>query len=157
MQETINKWDNHFLQMALLNAKLSKDPSTKVGAIIIGEEKELISAGFNGFPRGVEDTVERLNDRETKLSIMVHAEMNAILAAAKLGIKIKKCTMYIGAISSNGDIWGGLCSNCAKHIIQTGISKIVTYNFSSVPERWLKDLNYSKEILKESNIQYVEF
>lgn len=60
-----HRWDRHFLRLAAEHARMSKDPSTKVGAVIVGPDREIRSAGFNGFPRGIEDTDERLHDRET--------------------------------------------------------------------------------------------
>ena len=71
------RWDRYFLDLALLNAQMSKDPSTKVGAVIVGPDREVRSMGFNGFPRGIADTRERLECREVKLDLVVHAEMNA--------------------------------------------------------------------------------
>lgn len=157
MQETLNKWDNHFLKLALHHAKLSKDPSTKVGAIITTRDRDFISAGFNGLPRKLEDTEERLNNRETKLLLTVHAEMNAVLAAAKLGIKINDCTMYIVATDKSGEIWGGPpCHRCLVEILQTGISKIVTYEQKSVPTKWAESLNLSKKLIKEAGLEYKE-
>lgn len=157
MQTTVtSRWDTHFLQMALLNARLSKDPSTKVGAIITTKDNYLISAGFNGLPRGLEDSYERLNDRELKIPLVVHAEMNSVLAAAKIGITLKDTVMYTTATDKSGTIWGGICQNCAKHIIQVGISKVVTYNTKYIPDRWRKDMDFAKEILQEANIEYVE-
>jgi dCMP deaminase len=156
-QKIIDKWDNHFLQMALHHANLSKDPSTKVGAIIVGPERELISGGFNGLPRLLEDTEERLNNRDLKLQLVIHAEMNAILAAAKLGIKISGCTMYIVATDNTGEIWGGPpCTRCLVHTLQAGISQIITYTQKSVPSKWYDDIMYSKELIKEAGIIYQE-
>lgn len=151
------RWDNHFLEMAILNAKLSKDPSTKVGAIITSKDNHLISAGFNGLPRGIEDTEERLNNRDLKLQLVVHGEMNAVLAAAKLGAPLRDSTIYTVATDKSGAIWGGICSNCAKHIIQVGISKVVTYSTITMPARWTKDMIYAKEILQEAQIEYLEY
>ena len=70
------RWDRHFLDLALQHARISKDPSTQVGSIIVGPDLEFLSAGANGFPRGILDTPQRLNDRDTKLKIVVHAEVN---------------------------------------------------------------------------------
>lgn len=157
VSSTPDKWDNHFLQMALLNARLSKDPSTKVGAIITTRDRDFISAGFNGLPRKLEDTKERLNNRETKLLLTVHAEMNAVLAAAKLGIKINNCIMYIVATDKSGEIWGGPpCHRCLVEILQTGISKIITYEQKSVPTKWEESLRLSKELIKEAGLEYKE-
>jgi hypothetical protein len=86
------RWDHHFLRLCQDHARMSKDPSTRVGAVIVGPDGEIRSAGFNGFPRGILDSDDRLNDRETKLKLMVHGEMNAILAAARVGTPVKGCT-----------------------------------------------------------------
>jgi dCMP deaminase len=153
-----NKWDTHFLDLALQHAKLSKDPSTRVGAIIVGPERELISAGFNGFPRGIQDTPERLNDRQLKLQLVVHAEMNAALAAAKLGLRIKDCTMYIVAQDvATREIWGGPpCTRCAVALIQCGLHAVVSYPLRSVPLRWREDLELSRNILEEAKVTFRE-
>ena len=154
----INRWDQYFLDLALVNAKMSKDPSTQVGAVIVGEDNETLCGGFNGLPRGIDDTVERLIDRETKLKYVVHAEMNAVLVAARRGIRIKDCTMYIVARDTNsGQIWGGCpCIRCTVELIQSGIKQIVSYDSSGVPERWKADLLEAEGLLKEAGIIYRE-
>ena len=154
----MNKWDAHFLDLALHHAQLSKDPSTRVGAVIVGPERELISAGFNGFPRGIADTEERLNDREMKLQLVVHAEMNAALAAAKLGLRIKGCTMYIAAQDvATKEVWGGPpCIRCAVELIQSGLAGVISYPIRSVPSRWHEDLAFARRILDEAGVLYRE-
>jgi deoxycytidylate deaminase len=76
------RWDRHFLHLSLDHARMSKDPRTRVGSVITGPDRELRSAGFNGLPRGIADTHARLHDKAMKLRLVVHGEMNAILAAA---------------------------------------------------------------------------
>jgi dCMP deaminase len=148
------KWDKHFIDMCRLHAGLSKDPTTKVGAVIVTPDRQVVSAGFNGFPRGIKDD-DRLLDREVKLKLVVHAEMNAILAAANLGIRVRGCTMYVSALS--GDIsWGGICSSCAKMFIQAGLTKIITHNISKTPDRWKEEVEFAKSILIESGVEYEE-
>lgn len=151
------RWDCHFLNLALENARMSKDPSTQVGSIVVGPDQEIRSAGFNGFPRGIADTAERLNDRETKLRIVVHAELNAILNAARVGIPMKGCTLYLVATDDTGKWWGGPpCTRCCVEIIQSGISQIVTYPFKSVPSRWAEDVAFAGRLLSEAGIEYRE-
>lgn len=137
---------------------MSKDPNTKVGSIIVGPDREIVSAGFNGFPRGIEDTDERLQDRDTKLKLIVHAEMNAILAAARHGIRLKGCTLYLAATDNeSGLIWGGApCSRCTVEIIQAGITEIVSYPVKSVPSKWHEDLVMSRKLIEEVGILYRE-
>ena len=91
----MNKWVKRFFRLANEVATWSKDPSTKVGAVIVGENKQIISQGYNGFPRGVDDTEERYNNREIKYKMVVHAEMNAILNALYNGSSVKGATLYV--------------------------------------------------------------
>ena len=151
------RWDRHFLGMAIYHSRMSKDPSTRVGSVIVGPDREILSAGFNGFPRGIEDTTERLNDRDTKLKLVVHAEMNALLAAARTGMRLKGCVLYLGATDDSGLIWGGPpCTRCTVEIIQVGISEIVSYPLKSVPSRWHEDLSLARKLLEEAGINYRE-
>lgn len=143
--------------MALEHARMSKDPSTKVGTIIVGPDREIVSGGFNGFPRGIADTSERLNDRDTKLALVVHAEMNAIVAAARLGIRLKGCTLYLVATDHTCSVWGGPpCTRCTVHAIQAGISEIVSHAFKNVPSRWKDDIERAKHLLAEAGVIYRE-
>jgi len=109
------KWTINYLGLAKHIAEWSKDPSTKCGAIAIGKHMQILSVGFNGFPRKIEDTAERLNDRPTKYSLMVHAEMNCIYNATLNGISLDDATMFVYGLP--------VCSECAKGIIQSGIKK----------------------------------
>lgn len=153
----IDRWDSHFLRLALDHARMSKDPSTAVGAVIVGPDREPLSDGFNGFPRGIADTAERLHDRETKLELIVHAEMNAILSAARMGISLRGSTMYIAATNNRGLIWGGPpCLRCTVEAIQAGITNIVSWPAKNVPSRWHASLAKSRAVLDEAGINYRE-
>ena len=110
-------WDNYFMLIATACAAKSKDPSTKVGSIIVGPDRNVLTTGFNGFPRGVLDTEERLNDRKTKLALIAHAERNAMDQAARHGISLRGSTLYVTPIPP--------CAECAKSIIQSGIVRVV--------------------------------
>jgi dCMP deaminase len=152
-----DRWDRHFLQKALLNTDMSKDPRTQVGSIIVGPDGEPRSDGFNGFPRRIADTFERLHDRDMKLKLMVHAEMNAILNAVRIGVSTKGCTLYLAATDDTGLIWGGPpCTRCTVEIIQAGIVEIVSYRLKAVPSRWHEDLAFARELLEEAGIKYRE-
>ena len=85
----MNKWDYRFIKLAKEIASWSKDPSTKVGAIAVND-KRIIATGYNGFPKGIEDSNNRLSDRDTKLAFMVHAEKNLIYNATSHGVCLKK-------------------------------------------------------------------
>ena len=151
------RWDHHFLQLAIDHARMSKDPSTHVGSVIVGPDREIRSSGFNGFPRGIADDLERLHDRDTKLKLVVHAEMNAILNAARVGIPLKGCTLYLAATDQSGLVWGGApCTRCTVEIIQAGIAEIVTRPFKTVPSRWADDVAFAKSLLTEAGLRYRE-
>ena len=151
------KWDRYFLGLCLLNASMSKDPSTQVGSLLVGPDREIRSAGFNGFPRGILDSQERLNDRDTKLKLVVHAEMNAILNAARMGTSCRGCTLYLAATDSTGLVWGGPpCTRCTVEIIQSGVIEIVSFPVKAIPSRWHEDLKLARELLAECGIHYRE-
>lgn len=152
-----DRWDNHFLRLALEHARMSKDPSTKVGAVIVGPDREVRSTGFNGFPRGITDTDARLSDRDLKLRLVVHAELNAILNAARVGIPLKGCTLYFAATDGSGDVWGGApCTRCSVEVIQSGIAEVVTWPIRSTPSRWHDDIAFARGLLDEAGIAYRE-
>jgi len=133
------KWDERFLDLAKLCGSWSKDPSTQVGAVIVDGNNRIVSIGFNGFPQGVEDSEERLIDRETKYDIIVHAEANALMFANK---SVEGCTLYTWPFQP--------CSRCAGLIIQSGINRVVSVIHSD--KRWKKNFEISSNLFKESNI-----
>jgi|TARA_B100001250_G_scaffold47404_1_gene37098 dCMP deaminase len=136
-------WDKRFLKLAKHISEWSKDPSTQVGCVVVGPDREIRSTGFNGLPRGIEDNDERLNDREIKYPLICHAEENAIMHAARIGISLKDCTAYV--------TWPP-CTRCARSLIQAGISTIIYPENTEIPERWMADFNLSLNMLKEANI-----
>ena len=151
-----DRWDQFFLKMALNASEMSKDPRSQVGAVIVGPDREIRSVGFNGFPRGVLDD-DRLGDRDKKLKLIVHAEMNAICNAARFGVPLKGCTMYLAATTKTGEIWAGPpCVRCMVEIIQLGITKVVSYVPNVVSERWSSDMALSCELMTEAGIAYQE-
>lgn len=151
------RWDSHFLRMAYEVARMSKDPSTKVGAIIVGPDREMRSSGFNGFPRGIADTEDRLGDRETKLGLVVHAEQNAILNAARIGTPTKGCTMYLLATDHTGGLWGGPpCTRCVIEVIQAGITEVVALPFKTAPSRWKDSIEQARKLLLEADVAFRE-
>lgn len=110
------KWDTRFLDVCRLVSTWSKDPSTKTGCVIVDENRAIVSTGYNGFARGVVDHPERYSDRSTKYRYVVHCDTNAIYSAARRGVSLKGCTMYLT---------GPPCNECMKGIIQSGITKVV--------------------------------
>lgn len=152
------QWDRHFLRRCLRVLEMSKDPSTKVGAVIVDPDGVQRSDGLNGFPRRIADTAERLNDRDMKLRLVVHAERNALLNAARIGTSIKGCTLYLAARDANtGTIWGGCpCTACTIEVIQAGIAEVVSYPLRNVPSRWAEDLRFARSLLDEAGVNYRE-
>jgi len=134
----MNKWDERFLKLAREVSTWSKDPSTKVGAVIAEENHRIVSLGFNGFPQGVDDD-DRLNDRVLKYAITVHAEANAILFAKQ---PLKGCTLYCWPLPS--------CSDCAGLIIQSGIGRVVAPVTDK--EKWKKSGELSLALFKEAGV-----
>lgn len=151
------KWDKHFINLSLENAKMSKDPATRAGAIIVGPDREVRSMGYNGLPRGIADTAERLHDKELKRSLVVHAEMNAILNAARIGVSTRGCTLYLALTDETLDVWGGPpCLRCTVEIIQAGITEVVAKPFKDVESYWKDSVEHARELLKEANLIYRE-
>lgn len=152
------RWHQHFLQMALHCASMSKDPSTQVGAVIVSPEYYVLGTGFNGFPRGVDDTAARYADRETKLKLVVHAELNAILACARHGIRLRGAAMYTACRDvATGRIWGGPpCMRCSVETIQAGITNLIGYPLATAPERWKPGQTEALAILNEGGVHYEE-
>ena len=138
----MGKWDLRFLDMAALVKSWSKDPSTHIGAVIV-KDNRVISTGYNGFPPGIADD-ERLNVREDKYKLVVHAELNAILNAAKHGIALKGTTIYVDGLHA--------CSACAKAIVCAGITRVVMRQKCDVAH-WVDSLSEAKAILEEAGVE----
>ena len=133
------KWHIRYLKMAKMVASWSKDPSTKCGAVIVNADNEVVSIGFNGFPRGVYDSPRKLNDRTTKLAMTLHAERNAILFAKQ---SLKGCTIYTWPMHA--------CSECAAMIIQAGFWQHVTMMNDN--PRWQESWNIARDMFNEANV-----
>lgn len=137
------KWDVRFLNLAKEISQWSKDPSTKVGAIIVDPNtRTIVSTGYNGFPRNIKDTEERYNNRDVKYKFIVHAEMNAILNALYNGRSVKNCTLFVHGLP--------VCADCAKNVIASGISRIVIDSKPS--DKWYDSTNFAFNLFKEANI-----
>lgn len=111
---TLEKWDVRFLDLAKHISQWSKDPSTKVGAVIVRPDRTVCSIGYNGFARGVNDDEERYMNRDVKYELVIHAEANAILKAKE---DLDGYTIYVTPFRP--------CNNCAGLVIQSGITTVV--------------------------------
>lgn len=141
MREDYIDWTTYFIGVAYLSALRSKDPSTQVGACIVNEENRIVGIGYNGLPRGLEDdsfTWDRDGSIEnTKYPYVVHAELNAILNTT---VSLKGCTIYVTHFP---------CNECAKSIIQSGISKIV---YASDKHAHLATAGISRKMIEKAHI-----
>jgi dCMP deaminase len=118
-------WKDYFMDMAQLVSQRSKDPNTKVGCVVVSEDKIVMATGYNGLPRGVEDKSERM-ERPAKYLWTSHAEENAVAQAARVGAKLKGGTAYVTHHP---------CSRCARSLIQAGITTVVIGSgTTSMPE-----------------------
>lgn len=136
----VSHWDRRFLALAEHIAGWSKDPSTKVGSVIVDDGRRIVATGFNGLPMGVEDTIDRLNNRDLKYQLIVHAERNAIISARQ---NLAGHSIYVWPMMP--------CAVCAAMIIQAGISEVIA-PFSDNP-RWVDSFKLTEEMFAEAKIR----
>ncbi len=139
-------WHRRFLDLSEQIATWSKDPSRGVGAVIVSPSKQIVSTGFNGLPRGVEDRPERL-ERPVKYDLIVHAEMNAIIQCARNGVSPIDCAIYSSFFP---------CVNCAIAVVQAGIRTVVTYLPESGDDHWLESIDKSRVVFDEAGVEFLE-
>lgn len=137
----IIKWDVRFMELAHFYARWSKDPSTKVGAVIVDTDRNPIGQGYNGFPRDVSDLPERLNNRETKHAFTMHAEANAVLRALATGKDLSRAIIYCTHFP---------CVDCAKLIVQSGLRHVYCPMTADL-EGWEKSQERARIIFVETN------
>lgn len=126
-------------------ASLSKDVSTKVGAIALDEKFNVLATGYNGFARGVDDAHHYSLGREHKYVHVIHAEGNLVASAARNGHALDRSTVLVTPLFP--------CSGCAKLLIQAGIKRVVGYEFTE--ERWAEENKLALEMFKESGVEVV--
>lgn len=142
-----SKWDIRFMQMAQLVSTWSKDQSTRVGCVIVSPEKAILSMGYNGFPRGVNDNIPERHIRPTKYEYVVHAEENALLNAGRNGTRLFGSVLYVTLPP---------CTRCAGSIIQSGIKEII-YLEPEVQKQipgWRDNLKISFTMFDEAGVSY---
>jgi len=122
----------------------SKDRSRGVGCVVVGPNNELRATGFNGFPRGVDDEVGSRHERPAKYKWTEHAERNAIYNAARVGIPLEGCRMYLP--------WYP-CMDCARAVIQTGISELICMEPNPNDTMWAEDFADVPQMLSEGGVR----
>lgn len=138
----LTKWDLRWIQLAEDIKKWSKDPYKKVGCVLV-KENRIVSTGYNGFPSGIADTAIRLNDKTFKNNVIIHAEKNAIVWAAKEGVSTDGCSAFITFPP---------CSGCASMLIGAGIKRIVCPNLGLYLGSWKDSLTTASDILYEAGV-----
>lgn len=138
------QWNERHIQLAREVSTWSKDPSKKIGAVAVSKTNRILCTGYNGFPRGFDDSEERYNNREIKYKYVVHAEKNLIYNACLEGVSLKDSKVFV---------WGlPVCSECAKGLIQVGVSEIYISAESFGVPKWDESFAMTRELLEEAKI-----
>lgn len=141
MKHSPDFWDHYFLKVADVIATASKDPSSKVGAVLVDDKRRIVATGYNGFPQRCDDNEEYYTNRDVKLMRVLHAEENALLFSDRLAE-----TVYVTHPP---------CAHCTAMLIQKGIKRIV-YRKVQMNESWLKSFEEAKRMAWEAQVAYVE-
>jgi dCMP deaminase len=140
-----SKWDKKYIELADHISTWSKDPSTKIGAVAVSSKGQVLATGYNGFPRGIEDSEERLNDRTLKYKYIVHAEKNVIYNATYNGVSLDGATVYVSGLPC--------CNQCALGLIQVGVTRVIMRGDPENP-RWKESWEMTKELFNEANVEW---
>ena len=139
------KWQARFLALTKEIASWSKDSGTKVGSVIVRPDRTICSVGFNGFPRGIEDSPSAIANRDTKLLRTIHAELNAILSAKE---PLNGYSIFVWPFQP--------CSQCAAAIIQSGIKDVYCpFTDHSSNDRWSESFKNALQMLDEANVRVI--
>ena len=145
MDKRLSKWDKRYIELAKQISTWSKDPSRKIGAVAVGSKGQILSQGYNGFPRGILDHHERYENREVKYKHVVHAEMNVIYNATFSGVSLDGASLFVYGLP--------VCNECAKGIIQVGIQRVVIYTDEIVPAIWTDAFELTSAMFKEAGVE----
>lgn len=141
------KWHHRYLSLAKEVSTWSKDPSSQIGAVAVGVKGQVLAQGYNGFPRGIEHSEERLNTRELKYKFVVHAEMNLIYNATYNGVSLDGSTVYVHGLPC--------CSECAKGLIQVGVDQVIMPKMpEDTPQIWQDSFELTAELFKEAKVAW---
>lgn len=145
------KWTDYFLNIAEQVKCKSKDNSTQIGAVIVGEDNEVLSTGYNSFPRGACDSDDSRQERPEKYFWFEHAERNAIYNAARVGTRLKNSTIYITS--------GLPCIDCARAIVNVGIKKVFCKTICTTLNKlkWEESQKRSKALFEECGVEVIYY
>jgi dCMP deaminase len=140
-------WAEYFRNIAEVVKTKSKDRNTQIGAVIVGRDNEIVSTGYNSFPRGIDDEVAERQERPEKYYYMCHAEQNAIINAARIGVSTKGTTMYLTC--------GMPCCDCTRAIINAGISCVYINKggTGAKGDIWEDHATRSVQMFNEANVE----
>lgn len=139
-------WKEYFWHIAQQVKNKSKDKKTKIGCVIVGHDNEIVSTGYNSFPRGINDELPERQERPEKYYWFEHAERNAIYNAARIGVSTKGCTMYLTC--------GVPCADCTRGIINAGITCVVCMpGEGATGQKWDEHELRSRQMLSEAGVQ----
>jgi len=140
------RWVEYFQNLAHQVKLKSKDENTQIGAVIVGKDKEIVSTGYNSFPRGIKDNKKERQERPEKYFWFEHAERNAIYNAARIGVSTKGCTIYLSC--------GIPCADCARGIINAGIVRIFCERQDTTKGIiWAESSEKSWEMFEEAGVK----
>ena len=138
-------WDEYFINIAEQVKLKSKDRKTQIGVVVVGKDNEIVSTGYNSFPRGINDNLNERQERPEKYFWFEHAERNAIYNAARIGVSTLGTTMYMTC--------GMSCSDCARAIINSGVSKIVLRKGKGAKgDKWNESSIRSIQMFEEAGV-----
>lgn len=139
-------WNKRYLSLAKEVSTWSKDPSRKIGAVAVGAKGQVLAQGYNGFPRNIRHSSDRLNNRETKYKFVVHAEMNLIYNATYNGVSLDGSTVYVTGLP--------VCSECAKGLIQVGVQQVIMPTQVDTPDAWTESFKFTQELFSEAGVAW---
>lgn len=142
-------WTEYFLGIAEQVKLKSKDQSTQIGAVIVGTDNEVLSTGYNSFPRGLDDSKQERQERPEKYFWMEHAERNAIYNAARIGVSLKNSIIYLTS--------GLPCVDCARGIVNSGIKTVYCKQICTTKnkDKWDESQRKSLELLGECDVDVI--
>ena len=144
----MENWDRKFIKLSKHISDWSKDKNKKVGAVIVDSDNIVLSMGYNGIPRGCDDTDESRYERPIKYLFTEHAERNAIYHAARHGVSLKDCKLYVTLFP---------CADCARAMIQSGITKLIAPEPNLDHEVWGEHFKAAIQMMEEANIKITLF